>query len=270
MNSQIAEFVRLLNSRFVGFEEKNLDFELDDSELFQPVFIVGAPRSGTTILWQSLIYSLELGYISNAGALLLNKIISITHIQKKLNKLKLKKIKNSSYGFIKGIFEPNEASKMCEFYYEEYNPKNSNNIRKTINLLSKIFNANTIIKNTSNSFRIENINRIHLNPYLIHITRKKEDNYNSLSRARRKLYKNDSKTTLGYIPSELTEKFNSLNFKDQIEFQIELYNSKIREHKVNYCVKYEEFRKYPDEIINEIAKSMSGVHRNKSVKSFIR
>ena len=45
------------------FNEKDIDY----LDLFPPIFIIGSPRSGTTVLYQLLCKHLKIGYINTVS-----------------------------------------------------------------------------------------------------------------------------------------------------------------------------------------------------------
>ncbi len=97
-----SDWLASLNERLDGN-----DFSLPQGKAHKSVFIVGAPRSGTTVLSQLMFAGLNIGYVTNLmacffkapvyGALLSEKLISRKAIST-----------NSSFGQTQGVSEPHE------------------------------------------------------------------------------------------------------------------------------------------------------------------
>lgn len=161
------------------------------SSYHYPVFIIGAPRSGSTLLYQLLLKQGRFSYISNLMALMPGFMIVLARIFKNLHKLD--KIKYSSYGYIPGIFSPSEAGAIFEKWFDSDPPEEAiKRIRNTIIQISRCFNAPLLSKNLKNSLRLSNIYKIIPEARFIYVTRDPIFNAQSILLARRKLFGNDS------------------------------------------------------------------------------
>jgi hypothetical protein len=133
------------------------------------VFILSAPRTGSTYLYQLIAKTFQLPYISNATNEIypLNPIIGLI-IQSQVNvSISL----SNKFGKTEGIFQPSEGSYVLSNWFGGGHPSQtvSNKIlkgkdkhfRTTLAASEIIFNgAPLIIKNTWNCFRISSIRNL--------------------------------------------------------------------------------------------------------------
>lgn len=131
---------------------------------FPPVFIIGAPRSGSTLLYKVLIEKFNLGYLSNFSAHFSFIPIISTWLLKKISPLSNKGGYEFEYGFIPGLTSPSEFG---EFWYRWF-PRGKTvyvaplqtphhhmeQLRQTIGAASYVHHASIIFKNVYNSMRI--------------------------------------------------------------------------------------------------------------------
>lgn len=133
----------------------------------KPIFMLGAPRTGSTVLYQIVVNNFNLFYISNfindyfsqypmtGGYLdrLLNPRATVSY--------------QSYYGKTAGQFEPSEGSQFFKFWYGGRHPSEIYSkdilsekrayIQKVFQYYSNISNRPLIFKNAWNCFRIKNI-----------------------------------------------------------------------------------------------------------------
>ena len=192
MKSLFKILFNFFNKKFLGYLEFNyFNYNLSTKES-KPVFILGAPRSGTTILMQIIINNFDFCYFSNwhlyfyGFPALLKKFFFIN--------IKNKKVKYiSNYGNTFGLDQPNE---MGSWWYRFFKQGDFQSIKEKINyldqkkfiksllLFSYFYKKPFINKNVYNSLRIESINDCFKNSLFIVIKRKKIDNCISILNAR--------------------------------------------------------------------------------------
>jgi hypothetical protein len=81
-----------------------------------PIFIVGAPRSGTTLIYQLLVEGLDVGWLSNAHMAAPGAVATIERRDRPRNARRTSDWE-SSHGNTKEAWEPNEAG---EFWYRVF------------------------------------------------------------------------------------------------------------------------------------------------------
>ena len=152
-----------------------------------PVFIVGAPRTGTTLIYQVLTSQFFFSYFTNLTSFLYGSPL-LAH---KLSKLipEHKSNFNSNYGFIRGLNSPSEAGHTFRLFLEGGDRKNFGLILNSIMANS---NSPIISKNVYNSFRMVTITKSLSKAIFIVMSRDSRFVMQSLIRARRNLYKSDT------------------------------------------------------------------------------
>ncbi len=137
-----------------------------------PLFIVGPPRSGTTLLYQLLIARFKLGYISNIAAFspkapLIGSKIANMIVTNKINNF------SSKYGRTKGLNQPHEfgafwrrwfpagENEIPPYAYVPWESKiDLRELRSEIVALTEFFNAPMVFKIVENSFRLAPLSQI--------------------------------------------------------------------------------------------------------------
>ncbi len=138
---------------------------------FKPIFIIGLPRSGSTLLYQLMIRHFRLTYFSNLASVFYKYPVSIS--QYFINKQKsyvLEKYE-SEYGVTKGLYAPSEAGRIFRFWFSNDCSTGKRKIKKSISALSNIYGRPFIWKNLNLSFHVKIISEIFHNPLFILINR---------------------------------------------------------------------------------------------------
>jgi Sulfotransferase family len=130
-----------------------------------PIFIIGAPRCGSTLVHQVLIEYFDVGYLSNMHCAFWGTpswVQRFTHLSPQQPRSDFR----SDYGKTKGLAAPNECG---EYWYRffrrkpqyvpmnEADPKKMKDMRKAIAILTKSFGRSIMFKNLMNSVRLEPI-----------------------------------------------------------------------------------------------------------------
>lgn len=178
-----------------------------------PVFIIGAPRSGSTLLYQMSLRYLHAGYISNIMALAPILMTSIADRLKRYHSVT--SLQSSHYGYITGLFSPSEAGAIQRFWFDnDLNHDQVIWIRNTFVRLSTAFDKPLIVKNLMNTLRLERIRKVLPEARFIHIKRHPLYNAQSLLLSRRKIHGSD-KIWWSIKPKEYEKTLNK-----EPEFQV--------------------------------------------------
>lgn len=147
------------------------------------LFILGLPRSGTTLIYQYLVHRLRVAYFTNGvGQFYLSPCL-VTFIEHKLNGPYKSDFK-SEYGKVKGPTAPREAGSFWgRFFgldnyieYSEMKLYDIHTLRNTLACIQIIFGDVPFVnKNVKHLLRIDAINKIFPNAYFIIVHRKLED-----------------------------------------------------------------------------------------------
>ncbi len=157
---------------FVWIEKKHIS-KSDEDCRFQPIFIIGAPRSGTTLLYQLLAYHVQCCYFTNFASVFYKYPVVITKLTNIFNRGYSDKSFNSNYGLIKGLWAPSEAGAIFKYWFDkkEKSSKFKNHIKKSCNSLASFYNSTFISKNLLNNYRLDEIYEVFPNGLFIYIKR---------------------------------------------------------------------------------------------------
>jgi len=164
---------------------------------YPPLFILGPPRSGTTLLYQLMIHRFELSYFTNIADLL-NKIpVMATRWGRRLSK-PYESSFESNYGRVAGPLAPSEAGGIWNrwFPYEDrdgFNYVDENYlsaaeqhlIRETVACIEKIMHAPFVNKNVKHSVRIHALNQIFPHALFVFVERDPQETAVSILHGRR-------------------------------------------------------------------------------------
>lgn len=174
--------VKYFLTRFIGKSMRFLFTYLNPFNLFEnsfikkkksqkaipPVFIVGAPRSGTTLLYQLLTYHYKFSYFSNFTSMFIKSPVLIGYLTCKFRKPYDDNSLSSDYGLMKGTWAPSEAGKIFKHWFLR---KNDEKIRNSIYALSDVFKAPFLAKNLRINAELEYVHQLFPNAVFIHIER---------------------------------------------------------------------------------------------------
>ncbi len=150
---------------------------------FEPIFISGCPRSGTTITYQLIVSYFYVSFFSNNEKHRFDNPIISTLINRS-PKYK-PDVFESNYGIIQGKHSPSDGwgvfHKWFPYYY---NPQNNfdtlQQLKKTIAWFDNIYNKPFVVKNNANSLRILELHKMFPKALFIHVNRNKYDNIHSI------------------------------------------------------------------------------------------
>lgn len=162
-----------------------------------PIFIIGPPRSGSTILYQIITNFFDVSYINNLCHLSRRNLFFSFWLSNLLFKNKKHNSFESNYGNTQkfGLNAPSEGGQIWykwfdknKIYFEkdDLSPKYISQIRNTFNAISSRFKRPIVIKNLMFSQRIKVLHQIFPNAKFIFIKRSPEFNAQSIFIARNK------------------------------------------------------------------------------------
>ncbi len=229
-----------------------------------PIFIVGAPRTGSTLLYQLMIGRLRLAFISNVMALAPRRMILITKLTHG-RMARVKGTRESQAGYVPGLISPNEAGAVMRAWFEsEVSPEERVLIRNTAIRLSQLCGAPLALKNLLNSLRLENIHRVFPEARFIYVRRDPLYTAQSIVLTREREL-GDRSQWLGPRPAGLdavtprNPLFQALWQVRSIESAVEDFLRRVAPQSIE--VSYAELCQRPQHTLTSIAESLNIVRR---------
>lgn len=153
-----------------------------------PIFVIGPPRSGTTILVQRLLNNFRFTYTSNADSVLFTLPVLADHLtaKPKVGGIDRDHGESSEFGYIKGPWSVSEAGSMMRYFLDDPdNGKRISHFRGAVTDASLRSKRPYLTKNTLNALRLRAILRAFPNAFLIRTQRERESNARSILKMRR-------------------------------------------------------------------------------------
>ena len=178
---------------------ENLYLNINDLDYLKsspPVFIIGPPRSGTTVLYQLLCKHFNFGYTNNFVADWYNIPITATRLYNIFSSQNSSIELTSNFGKSSNLYGPNEFGKFWYRWFSKTHelkdnyPLIENKLRLEIAGLTKIHQKPMLFKNVINSMRINVLSQIFDNSIFIVLNRENLDIAQSILNARIELYNN--------------------------------------------------------------------------------
>ena len=161
------------------------------STAHHPIFVIGAPRTGSTLLYQFMIQQLHVSYISNLMGLVPNRMTLMARLARR-PMARPRELRESDYGFVPGIFSPSEAGAIFRRWFGDALPAaRHTQVRNTFALLAEIADAPVLTKNLMNSLRLPGIRQVLPEARFIHVRRDPLFAAQSIWLARRRHFGND-------------------------------------------------------------------------------
>ncbi|MCW2926651.1 MAG: hypothetical protein JWM86_619 [Thermoleophilia bacterium] len=153
-----------------------------------PIFILGAPRSGTTLLYQLLIEGFDVGWLANAHAARPSEVAEVERVEQP-RAARTSSDWESSHGRTREPWGPSEAEGYWYRFFDrephEVTAENATmqrvtEIRRSVREFADACCAPVVFKNVFNSLRIPVLARALPEARFIHIERSLEPNARSL------------------------------------------------------------------------------------------
>ena len=259
----VRKMLLVLQKYFAGnivleYLEEKLINELNEelSTYPPPTFIIGPPRTGSTLLYQMLVANYGFSYFSNFSAFFYKSPALITRLTKNFFKRYDPDVYESSYGLIPGIWSPSEAGQIYRYWFstEKNFNMNRDKIKKTIPTIIKIQRGPFIWKNLDLSMKVKHLLTLFPDAVFIHSKRNPIFTAQSLLIARRKRY-GDYRMWFG-IKSPNYEEILKKDPFEQVVLQVksidDYIEKRLRSYERYFVVEYEKLCENPQKVIYEI------------------
>ena len=189
---------KILRSSLAFVVQEGKKFASSASALdYPPIFIIGPPRSGTTLLYQLLVHRFHFAYFPGIAEKFYTSPVFATEWGLKHCKPYVSDF-TSTYGHVNSSMAPHEAGGIWNRWYptehrDGYNytpagyfdPKRKHIIYQTVGGIEKLLDAPFINKNVKHSVRIQSLVEIFRNALFIQMRRDSFDTAMSILRARK-------------------------------------------------------------------------------------
>ena len=195
MDKTFRHFVLAVQRAFNDFDPKIKEHSYEESlKDDPPIFIVGSPRAGSTMLFQILCGQFQLSYISNIMAAFPSWMVRFVSWLPRTATGYRGDIRESRYGYVPGLLSPNESGKILARWLEpSQDPDHQIFVKRTFGAITKFSGCPMLMKNqnrlTVNMARLE---EIFGNPRYIFIKRDPLYTAQSILIARRETLQDDS------------------------------------------------------------------------------
>ncbi|MHC3995079.1 sulfotransferase family protein [Thiomicrolovo sp. ZZH C-3] len=229
VNFFLNKTITILSPLIAAWEKKYISKYSSLSLKHQPVFIIGAPRTGSTILYQTLTNQLDVLYIDNLVCRFHKHLFFGFWLSNKLFKQKAHNCFRSNHGNTAeyGLRAPSE----CAGYWYRWLPKDRHfidydditdmmvqEIRQEISAVINYFDKPLIFKNLNAGQRMKLITRAFPDAKFIFIKRDPLYTAQSILKAKRSIGIDDN--TFWSVMPENVERLRQLNAYEQIVKQI--------------------------------------------------
>jgi len=263
-------FQRLLSFPLSKFERSYL-LRSTESLVHPPVFIIGPPRSGTTLLYQALIARYYFAYFTNFTARFYYAPIIAFWLAQRLIPNKQVGSYTSRYGQTTGWYGPHECG---EFWYRWF-PRGEHvyvapgvthktylrELRSEIIGMSRVTRAPVLFKNTYNSMRIAPIIEALPEAFFLVCRRDIVDTAESILKGRERLY-GTKERWMGVPPKEI-DRILSHPYWQQVVEQVYYIYRQIEKDKQRFAkgrfldIRYDELCNNPNKILDDIGEFLA-------------
>ena len=248
--SEIAKIVKPIDSYIM--KKKRIIKDLK----YPPIFIIGAPRTGSTLIYQVITNYFNLCYISNFSASFFHSLYTGMIIEETLLGNSPHNLYCSRYGMSGGLRGPNECG---QFWYRwfpkdrhfidgyELSKEELKDIRTIIGAITEKFSKPIIFKNLNNGQRLRVIQKILPESLFIFVKRDPVFTAQSILSGRYEFYRNKNKW-LSVMPRNVYE-LKKKHYTEQVVKQVyylekQIYEDlKIFPEKQHIILSYENFCK---------------------------
>lgn len=193
---KLPYLVYLAFNRSLKFLEK-LQVQTSNKPLpYKPIFILGAPRCGSTLIYQNIVNTLDVAYLSNLHCYWFGAPWLLERLTNASANFRNNPVYRSRLGFTKGMYAPSECG---EFWYrffrrfpqyvdkQSVNNKKMKDLRIAMHAFLQASEKPVIIKNLLNALRLEPIIDTLPESIFIVIHRDEKDIAHSILEARKKM-----------------------------------------------------------------------------------
>lgn len=237
------------------------------------IFIIGAPRCGSTLLYQAMVAEFGFSYLSNRHCSLFGAPWLIEKSSDALAQYRQSLTFSSKFGGTNGWYSPSECGNYWYRFFQkhpqfvpgkDFSQRKEAALKQSVNLLSRIAQRPIIFKNLMNVLRLEPLLRVFPDALFITIERKPLDIAHSMLEARHKLYGNYNSWFSVEVPEmkDLQKESPEKQVSEQIRSVYQLINTQKSIKPDQFTtLNYERFCTAPDQEMQKL----EGFFKNHSI-----
>jgi hypothetical protein len=251
------------------FFRRVIDRAAQEELKYQPVFIIGAPRTGSTILYQGVTNYLDVIYIDNLSEFFFKNIFIGFWLSNIFYRQNAHNCFKSSLGSTRksGLRAPSECGSFWyrwlprEKHYIEKNDFNDNTvyeIRRELSAIINYYNKPLIINNNNMALRIQLVKKVFPDASFIVTERNPVEVSASLLEARNKIFK-DYNTWWSMMPKNYDDLIKKSAGAQVVQQYYYINKQMFIDLSEYYCkeniiiIRYCEFCEDPEKIIRELS-----------------
>lgn len=183
------EILRGLVEGSVGAFEATMVTRMRLENRFPPLFIVGAPRSGTTLPYQYLMNRFRFAYFPNLSKWYPRSCVTAAAVARLLGQPAT--TYTSRFGIMKGATAPSDGWDVFHRWFPRYDysvpidEAHLHELRTIVRLVERLYGAPLLNKNNSHSVRIRPLSQLFPRALFVHVDRDWPSTVDSLLRGRR-------------------------------------------------------------------------------------
>lgn len=183
----MTAFERALGS-VAGIVEPLLVHSARADNAWPPLFVVGAPRSGTTVVFQYIVNTLEFGYFPNLAKEHPRACITLGYWARR--RYRYEGSYESAYGVIEGPMAPSDGWGIFHRWFPRYDldspvrEERLHELKTIVRAFERIFSAPFANKNNANSLRVPHLRRLFPDARFVHVRRDVCDTVRSVLKSR--------------------------------------------------------------------------------------
>lgn len=195
MNSLSRRVALLIQRQLSGFDNAAAPYiGAKHVDVRAPIFLIGAPRTGSTLLFQLVVRQFRVAYISNVMAAAPRFMVRICRLSRQACAGFTGQVRNSQFGFVPGLWGPNEAGQLMRHWFgEAANDADIPLVRAMVAAIAESADAPLLLKNQANTLRLGRIRQTFPSARLVLVRRDLRWTAQSLLLARRKLLGDDQR-----------------------------------------------------------------------------
>lgn len=239
-------------------------FAKTSSPAHPAIFIIGAPRCGSTLIYQAMVAEFGFSYLSNRHCQIFGAPWLIEKSSDALTQYRQSLSFSSKFGGTDGWYSPSE----CGNYWYRFFPKypqfvsdkdfpqsKEKALKQSVSLFSRIAKRPILFKNLMNVLRLEPLLRVFPDALFVTIEREPLDIAHSILEARHKLYGNYNSWFSVEVPDmkDLQKESPEKQVTEQIRSVYQLLNiQKSRKPDQFTTLNYERFCAAPDQELQKL------------------